>query len=142
MTSRLAPVIDEATSAPRILVVDDDWLIRDLISTVLREDGAVVAEAADADEAWKHLTAGSPVDLVFTDHNMPGSMNGAQLAALIRRELPGVDVVVVSGDWQSVEWREPVLPKPYHPEKTAAELARRALIARRKHESGIAATVR
>ena len=117
-------------------------MIRDLISTVCAKTAPLSREPADADEASKYLTAGSPVNLVFTDHNMPGSMNGAQLAALIRREPPGVDVVVVSGDWQSVEWREPVLPKPYHPEKTAAELARRALIARRKHESGIAATVR
>ena len=117
---------------PQILVVEDEFIQRIAIAGVLREGGALVAEAADADEAWRYLTAGYPVDLVFTDHQMPGSMTGAQLAARIRAEYPGIDVVVVSGNRANVKWTEPVLPKPYPLDQTAAELARRALGARRK----------
>ena len=83
---------------PQILVVEDEVMQRVAIASVLRETGALVAEAADADEAWRYLAAGYPVDLVFTDHQMPGSMTGAQLAARIRAEYPNIDVVVVSGN--------------------------------------------
>jgi CheY-like chemotaxis protein len=61
---------------PRILVVEDEALIRFVIADALRELGASVVEAASADEAWQYLTAGGSVDLVFTDHRMPGSMTG------------------------------------------------------------------
>ncbi len=117
---------------PQILVVEDEVMQRVAVASVLRETGALVAEAANADEAWRYLAAGYPVDLVFTDHQMPGSMTGAQLAARIRAEYPDIDVVVVSGNRAKVSWAEPVLAKPYPLDETAADLARRALCARRK----------
>jgi hypothetical protein len=60
-------------------------------------------------------------------------MTGIELAQRIRAEYPEVDVVVVSGDWRLLSWTEPVLAKPYPLDETAAELARRALSARRRH---------
>jgi CheY-like chemotaxis protein len=56
----------------RILVVEDEALIRFAIAEALRELGVSVVEAASADEAWQYLTAGGSVDLVFTDHRMRG----------------------------------------------------------------------
>ncbi len=64
----------------RILVVEDEPIIRLYIAEALREMGAVVIEAGTADEAWAFLTTGADVDLVFTDHRMPGAMSGAELA--------------------------------------------------------------
>ena len=130
MNARGMPENDSSAAPPHILVVEDEILIRDLISMVLRENGAVVAEAANADEAWNYISAGYPVDLVFTDHRMPGSMSGLDLAVRIKAEHPHIAVVIASGNLQSPGAAQPVLAKPYPLEETAAALTRRALLAR------------
>ena len=117
----------------RILVVEDEPLIRFAMAEALRELGVSVVEAASADEAWQYLTAGGSVDLVFTDNRMPGSMTGAQLAVRVRRQFPGLIVIVTSAYFDDREWSEPVLTKPYHLFETAADLAERALT-RRQNE--------
>jgi CheY-like chemotaxis protein len=133
MNARREPGSDSDDEVPpQILVVEDEFLQRNAIASELRDRGALVAEAANADEAWRYLASGYPVDLVFTDHQMPGSMTGAQLAARIRAEYPKIDVIVVSGNRANVKWTEPVVSKPYPLDRTAADLARRALDARRK----------
>ena len=120
-------------SAPaRILVVEDEALIRFAMAEALRELGVSVVEAASADEAWRYLTVGGSVDLVFTDHLMPGSMTGAQLAARIRRKYPIVIVVVTSGYFNDRKWSEPVVAKPYDLFETATSLAERARNRRQK----------
>jgi CheY-like chemotaxis protein len=112
---------------PRILVVEDEPLIRFAMAEALRELGVSVVEAASADEAWQYLMAGGPVDLVFTDHRMPGSMTGAKLATRIRRQYPNLIVIVTSANFDDREWTEPVLTKPYSLFETATNLAERAL---------------
>jgi response regulator RpfG family c-di-GMP phosphodiesterase len=99
-----------------ILVVEDEPLVRFPIAEALRELGIRVIEAASADEAWEYLQAGMPIDLVFTDHNMPGSMTGEQLSARIAR-------VVTSGRSSGGGISQPILDKPYDLLKTAAALA-------------------
>ena len=111
---------------PRILVVEDEALIRFAIAEALRELGVSVVEAASADEAWQYLTAGGSVDLVFTDHRMPGSMTGGQLATRIRLQYPSLVVIVTSGYFDDRGWSEPIVPKPYNPFETATALAERA----------------
>jgi CheY-like chemotaxis protein len=111
----------------RILVVEDEPLIRFAIAEALREEGASVIEAATADEAWRYLSGGEPVDLIFTDHRMPGSMTGAQLAVRVRRQYPSVAVVVTSGAFDASEWTEPIKQKPYLLAKTANDLMRLAM---------------
>lgn len=124
-------------SAPaRILVVEDEPLIRFAMAEALRELGASVVEAASADEAWQYLMAGGSADLVFTDYRMPGSITGAQLAARIRRQYPSLIVIVTSAHFVDQEWSEPVVRKPYNLFKTAADLAERAL-RRRQNEGGL-----
>jgi CheY-like chemotaxis protein len=119
---------------PRILVVEDEPLIRFTVAEALRELGIAVIEAATADEAWQYLTSGGGVDLVLTDHRMPGSMLGAELATRIQREFPGVSVVVTSAYLERGEWPGPFLAKPYNIFKAAAELAGKAFEKRRKEE--------
>jgi CheY-like chemotaxis protein len=125
-------------SAPaRILVVEDELFIRFAIAEALRELGVSVVEAASADEAWLYLTNGGMVDLVFTDHRMPGSMTGAQFASRIRQQYPMLTVMVTSGHFDDEGWSEPILPKPYDLLKTAADLAERAALSSRQKESDI-----
>ena len=109
----------------RILVVEDEPLIRFGIAEALRDLGASVVEAASADEAWQFLLTDS-VDVVFTDHRMPGSLLGNQLALRIRRQFPAIKVVLTSAFLDDRDWAAPTLPKPYDVAKTAAALIKLA----------------
>jgi two-component system, response regulator PdtaR len=112
--------------------VEDDPLIRFAIAEALRDLGVSVVEAATADEAWQYLTGGEPVDVIFTDYRMPGSMTGAELAVRVRRQFPALEVVVTSGDFEPCEWTEPIKKKPYSLTKTANDLIQLALAAKQK----------
>jgi CheY-like chemotaxis protein len=80
-----------------ILVVEDEILTRMATADHLRDCGFRVLEAADAEEARTLLRASEPIELVFSDINMPG-MNGLALASWIAREFPDVKIVLTSGD--------------------------------------------
>ena len=81
----------------RILVVEDDVLIRSAVVDYLLECGFAVCSAANASEARAVLDAGQPVDLVFTDVQMPGEMNGFALARWVKEQYPDIEVVLTSG---------------------------------------------
>jgi len=80
-----------------ILVVDDDILIRMSIADYLRGSGFEVIEAGDADEAVAVLTTDTPVDLVFSDVQMPGSIDGFGLARWVRANRAHIRVILASG---------------------------------------------
>jgi CheY-like chemotaxis protein len=80
-----------------VLIVEDEWLLRMLAVEVVEEAGFVALEAGDADEAVALLEARSDIALVFTDINMPGSMDGLKLAQTVRDRWPRVKILVVSG---------------------------------------------
>lgn len=83
--------------APKVLVVEDEALIR-LHSTMLVESlGYEVLEAENADEAIRILEAYPDIRVVFTDINMTGSMDGLELAAFARDRWPPLQFIVVSG---------------------------------------------
>jgi two-component system, response regulator PdtaR len=86
-----------ATSTIRILVVEDETFIRMDVVDVLRAAGFEVLEAPDAGEAIQMLERNSDVRLVFTDIDMPGSMNGLKLAAAVRDRWPPVRIIATSG---------------------------------------------
>jgi len=115
-------------------VVEDEPLIRFAIAEALREHGVSVVEAASAEEAWRYLMSGESVDLVFTDHRMPGSMTGAQLAIRIRREYPSLVVIVTSAYFDDQSWSEPVVAKPYNLDEIATALTQQARD--RQHRDG------
>ena len=80
-----------------ILVVEDVGLIRlDAVDMAERE-GFLVFEAANADDAITILEAHPEIRLVFTDIEMPGSMDGLQLSAFVRDRWPPVRIIVTSG---------------------------------------------
>jgi len=80
-----------------ILVVEDEILARMAAADHLRDCGYRVLEAADAEEARTLLRASEPIEVVFSDINIPG-MNGLALAAWIAKEFPDVKLVLTSGD--------------------------------------------
>jgi len=82
---------------PVVLVVEDDELVRTLAVEVVEEAGFVAIEAANADEAILILEHRTDVALVFTDIDMPGSMNGLKLAHAVRSRWPPIKIAIVSG---------------------------------------------
>lgn len=99
-----------------ILVVEDEILIRSAVALHLRDAGHPVIEAANADEALRALAADRSIALVFSDVNMPGSMDGLELARTIRRDRPGLKVLLASGaGWLKGSAIDdvPRLTKPY-----------------------------
>jgi CheY-like chemotaxis protein len=82
---------------PVILVVEDELLLRLTAVAIATEAGFQALSAATADEAISILEARADVRLVFTDVQMPGSMDGLRLAHAIRDRWPPVELIVTSG---------------------------------------------
>ena len=83
-----------------VLVAEDDVLVREALAEELRAVGFAVIEASCADDALAYIRAGGKVDLLFSDIQMPGVLDGRQLAELIARDHPGIPVILTSGDTQ------------------------------------------
>jgi CheY-like chemotaxis protein len=82
---------------PLVLVVEDEVLVRMLAVEVAEEAGFDVISVATADEAIVVLEGGTDVHLMFTDVNMPGSIDGLKLARVVRERWPPVALIVTSG---------------------------------------------
>jgi CheY-like chemotaxis protein len=106
----------------RILVVEDEILIRALIAEELRLEGFSVIEADRADDALTYIKTGEQVDLVFSDIQTPGSINGLQLAQTLRDKYPDIPVMLASGNAlpRHVGIAEAFVPKPYDVTQTIA----------------------
>ena len=90
------PPAPPAAAGARILVVDDEVMVRTVTAKLLRVRGHDVTEADGGDAALARL-AEAPVDLVLTDLSMPG-MSGRELAAEVRRRFPALPVLLLTGD--------------------------------------------
>jgi YesN/AraC family two-component response regulator len=82
---------------PIVLIVEDEVIIRMNALDAVRAAGFEAIEAANADEAIEILEARDDIRIVFTDINMPGSMDGLKLAAAVRGRWPPIEFVVTSG---------------------------------------------
>ncbi|MDO9637518.1 MAG: response regulator [Pseudotabrizicola sp.] len=80
-----------------VLVVEDTAIIRMGAVDLVRSAGYEALEACDADEAIRILESRDDIDLVFTDVQMPGSMDGIKLSHYIRNRWPPVKLLVASG---------------------------------------------
>ena len=81
-----------------VVVAEDEWLIRMTVVDALTASGIIVNEAEDATAALSHLTA-SPdlVNVLFTDVQMPGAMDGLELAHHVRATWPRIGLLITSG---------------------------------------------
>ena len=85
-------------SAPlAVLVVEDEPLIRLSLVADLEDAGFGVYEAAGADEALRLLSAHPEIEALFTDIDMPGSIDGLKLARLARLSHPKISILITSG---------------------------------------------
>jgi DNA-binding NtrC family response regulator len=80
-----------------ILIVEDQALIRMHGADIIEGAGFRVLEASSADEAVDILNTGAAVHLVFSDIDMPGSMDGLELAAFVHVHWPEVRLLLTSG---------------------------------------------
>jgi CheY-like chemotaxis protein len=80
-----------------VLLVDDEPLVLLVATESLEDAGFEVVEAADAAEALVVLRSRSDVGVLFTDVNMPGQIDGLDLAELVHRHWPSIKLVVTSG---------------------------------------------
>jgi two-component system, response regulator PdtaR len=84
-------------TAGRVLVVEDEALVRLSMREEIEAAGYKVYEAYNADEAIQLLETNPDIELVFTDVDMPGSMDGVKLAHYVRNRWPPVKIIVTSG---------------------------------------------
>jgi len=117
----------KATEPIHVLVVEDEILINEWVTQSLAEQGFAVQSVTNAADALGHLTS-DPVDVLFTDINLPGKMDGAALARRARELLPDLPVVYASSraTMLAPDARVPgaiIVPKPYRPELVGRLLA-------------------
>jgi two-component system, response regulator PdtaR len=100
-----------------VLLVEDEGVIRMASAAILEDAGFDVLEAVDAEDAFATLSGHPEVDVVVTDVQMPGKMDGLALVELIARDFPLVQTLVTSGLASLTEARESgaarFLAKPY-----------------------------
>lgn len=111
---------------PVVLVVEDDLLIRLDAADMIRRAGYEVVEAEHADEAIEILECRLDIRIVFTDVQMPGSMDGLKLAAAIRGRWPPIKIVATSGltgiGDDDLPSGSRFVPKPYSPAQIVGTL--------------------
>jgi two-component system, response regulator PdtaR len=117
---------ERAATASLILVVEDDMLLRMNAAEMIEEAGFQVIEAADADEAIRFLESRGDIRIIFTDIDMPGSMNGLKLAHAVANRWPPIRIVATSGHFNVRDGDLPpggrFIPKPYRSNQVISAL--------------------
>ena len=101
MSSVLTP------SSPTVLVVEDEMVLRMRAVDIVEDAGFTAVEAVNADEAISILEARSDISLLFTDIQMPGSMDGLRLAHAVHDRWPAIKIILVSGQVNPSEAERP-----------------------------------
>src|SRR6202789_1720402 len=91
------PVETGSTGVPNVLVVEDEMVLRMRAVDIVEDAGFTPVEAVNADEALAILESRSDIDLLFTDIQMPGSMDGLKLAHAVHDRWPAIKIILVSG---------------------------------------------
>jgi len=114
----------------RVLVVDDEALVRMNAVDMVEEAGHDTIEATNADDAIRILESRADIDCVFSDVGMPGSMDGLRLLQLVHERWPTIHLILASGKDLPAGATVPddgvFLPKPYDYGDVTGALARSA----------------
>lgn len=109
-----------------VLVVEDEALLLFVIADELRDAGFNVLEARNATEAIALLERHAEVDVLFTDIDMPGSLDGIRLSEVVRNRWPPIAIVITSGKGLQSSAVMPegavFVPKPYVVASVAATI--------------------
>lgn len=125
-------------SENRVLLVDDEAVVRFVTAEALRDQGFDVTEAANSAEALALFKTPDGFDILFTDVTMPGGIDGVELASKIRHLDPDIPILIASGFALNVEPRlgtvsSPVIfiHKPYNLEKLVGTV--KTLVEQKRH---------
>jgi CheY-like chemotaxis protein len=92
-----AEIVADASTRQVVLIVEDEALVRMTAVDMIEEAGFEILEAANADEAILLLEARRDITVLFTDIEMPGSMDGLRLAQAVRGRWPPIKIIATSG---------------------------------------------
>jgi two-component sensor histidine kinase/ActR/RegA family two-component response regulator len=111
---------------PTILVVEDEMLLRMRAVDIVEDAGFNPLEAVNAEDALVLLESRSDIDLLFTDIQLPGAMNGLKLAYAVHERWPSIKIILVSGQVTPSEAERPTdsrfFAKPVEVQHMIAEL--------------------
>jgi two-component sensor histidine kinase/DNA-binding response OmpR family regulator len=110
----------------RVLVVEDEMMLRMRAVDIVEDAGFTPIEAVNADDAFAILESRSDIDLLFTDIQMPGTMDGLKLAHAVHARWPSIKIMLVSGQVTPTETEKPAnsrfYGKPLEVKRMIAEL--------------------
>src|ERR1700712_1168233 len=114
------------SALPKVLIVEDEMMLRMRAVDIVEDAGLCPVEAVNADEAIAILESRSDISLLFTDIQMPGSMDGLKLAHTVHGRWPAIKIILVSGQVNPSETEKPAdsrfFGKPLSDEQMIAEL--------------------
>ncbi len=104
----------------KILLVEDEELIRLLLTEALTDEGFAVISAADGAQARDVINSSEHFDLLFTDIQLPGDLDGLDIARLMRDRFPSVPIIFTTGQPDRMQgWtvgpQDHFVAKPYRP---------------------------
>ena len=106
---------EQSSAAPVVLIVENDVLLRLVTASNLRDAGFEIIEAANCAEALRVLDR-IPVDVLFSDIDMPGNLDGLALAQWVHRSQADTRIILTSGGEKALSGAQEYasfLPKPY-----------------------------
>jgi two-component sensor histidine kinase/CheY-like chemotaxis protein len=116
----------DSTEVPNVLIVEDEMMLRMRAADIVEDAGFRPVEAVNADEAMSILESRSDISLLFTDIQMPGSMDGLKLAHAVHDRWPDIKIILVSGQVTPSDAEKPAdsrfFGKPLSVDKMITEL--------------------
>ena len=116
----------DLTPVPNVLVVEDEMILRMRAVDIVEDAGFHPVEAVNADEAISILESRSDISLLFTDIQMPGSIDGLMLARAVHDRWPSIKIILVSGQMKPSDTERPAdsrfFGKPLSVEQMITEL--------------------
>ena len=103
-----SPALIPPLALPTVLIVEDELILRMRAVDIVEDAGFNAVEAVNADEALAILEARSDIALLFTDIQMPGSMDGLKLAHAVSNRWPPIKIILVSGQIKLTESETPI----------------------------------
>lgn len=119
-------LLDHSRLPHVVLVVEDEMMLRMKVVDMVEDAGYRPVEAVDADEAMTILQSRSDIALMLTDVQMPGSMNGLQLAHAVHERWPPIKIILASGQMKlsgsDIPLNSRFFGKPLQSDKVIAEM--------------------
>jgi len=117
---------DPSVAATNVLVVEDEIVLRMRAVDIVEDAGFTAVEAVNADEAMAILESRSDISLLFSDIQMPGTMDGLKLAHAVHDRWPSIKIILVSGQIKVSDEDKPVdsrfFGKPLEDKKMITEI--------------------